>query len=107
MLQAVSEASDSISPGEVLSRVNQTLFSRIPSNMFVTCFYGVLDPESATLRYANAGHDLPYVLRGSAGECEELRARGMPLGIMPGMSYEEKETILIAARQPSSTATGW
>jgi predicted ester cyclase len=92
MLQAVSEALDSISPGEVLSRVNETLLSRIPSNMFVTCFYGVLDSESATFTYANAGHDLPYLWHG--GDCAELRARGMPLGLMPGMSYEEKEMIL-------------
>jgi serine phosphatase RsbU (regulator of sigma subunit) len=94
MLQLAAGALDSSSPGEVLSRVNETLFSRIPPNMFVTCFYCILDPESASLLYANAGHDLPYVLRSSGGECEELRARGMPLGIMPGMSYEEKETIL-------------
>jgi serine phosphatase RsbU (regulator of sigma subunit) len=58
--------------------------------MFVTCFYAVLDPESTSLRYANAGHDLPYLHRGR-GEAEELRARGMPLGLMPGMGYEEKE----------------
>jgi serine phosphatase RsbU (regulator of sigma subunit)/predicted ester cyclase len=96
MLQAVSQTLDSSSPGEVLSRVNETLLSRIPSNMFVTCFYCILDPESASLSYANAGHDLPYVLRGSGGECEELRARGMLLGLMPKMSYEEKETILEA-----------
>src|SRR5215203_4893394 len=94
MLQLAAQELDSSSPGEVLSRVNETLLARIPSNMFVTCFYCILDPESATLSYANAGHDLPYVLRSSGGECEELRARGMPLGIMPGMSYEEKETIL-------------
>ena len=94
MLQLAAGALDSSSPGEVLERVNETLWARIPANMFVTCFYCILDPESASLSYANAGHDLPYVLRGSAGECEELRARGMPLGIMPGMSYEEKETIL-------------
>ena len=91
MIQLAAGALDSSSPGEVLSRVNETLFSRIPANMYVTCFYCILDPESATLSYANAGHDLPYVLRGSGGECEELRVRGMPLGIMPGMSYEEKE----------------
>jgi serine phosphatase RsbU (regulator of sigma subunit) len=42
------------------------------------------------LSYANAGHDLPYLHRGR-GEAEELRARGMPLGLMPGMGYEEKE----------------
>src|SRR5215208_5878097 len=93
MLQAVSEALDSFSPGEVLAQVNETLVDRIPSNMFVTCFYGVLDPKSATFTYANAGHDLPYVRRLS-GEAEELRARGMALGLMPGMSYEQKELIL-------------
>ena len=58
--------------------------------MFVTCFYAILDPESGRLVYANAGHDLPY-LRRRGGDCEELRARGMPLGLMPGMSYEQKE----------------
>jgi predicted ester cyclase len=93
MLQAVSQALDSPSPGEILSRVNETLFTRIPPNMFVTCFYAILDPKSGSLAYANAGHDLPY-LRRRAGECEELRARGMPLGLMPGMSYEEKEIVL-------------
>ena len=41
------------------------------------------------MSYANAGHDLPYVWHN--GECEELRARGMPLGLMPSMSSEEKE----------------
>jgi len=92
MLQAVARALDSSSPGEVLEQVNETLLARIPSNMFVTCFYAVLDPEDGTLRYANAGHDLPYVRR--RGDCEELRARGMPLGLMPGMGYEEMRTVL-------------
>jgi predicted ester cyclase len=91
MLRAVAQASDT--PGDVLSRVNDPLATDIPSNMFVTCFYAILDPESGSLSYANAGHDLPY-LRRHSGECEELRARGMPLGIMPGMSYEQKEVAL-------------
>jgi serine phosphatase RsbU (regulator of sigma subunit)/predicted ester cyclase len=83
------------SPGETLQRLNEALFTSIPPNMFVTCFYGVLNPESGLLTYANAGHDLPY-LRRRGGACEELRARGMPLGLMPGMSYEEKEIELDA-----------
>jgi serine phosphatase RsbU (regulator of sigma subunit) len=78
----------------VLSRVNETLVARIPSNMFVTCFYAILDPENASLSYANAGHDPPYLQR--RGEAEELRARGMPLGLMPGMDYKEKEIVLDA-----------
>jgi serine phosphatase RsbU (regulator of sigma subunit) len=92
MLQLAAEALDSSSPGEVLQRVNETLFSRIPANMFVTCFYAILEPESGSLSYANAGHDLPYLHRN--GEAEELRARGMPLGLMPEMSYEENEIVL-------------
>jgi serine phosphatase RsbU (regulator of sigma subunit)/predicted ester cyclase len=95
MLRAVAQALDSSSPGEVLERVNETLMARIPPNMFVTCFYAILEPKSGRLLYANAGHDLPY-LRRRGSECEELRARGMPLGLMPGMSYEQKEIVLDA-----------
>jgi serine phosphatase RsbU (regulator of sigma subunit) len=80
------------SPGEMLQRVNEALFPNIPPNMFVTCFYGVLDLSSGSLSYANAGHDLPYLWHRS--DAEELRARGMPLGLMPGMSYEEGEASL-------------
>ena len=46
------------------------------------------------MRYANAGHDLPYLWHG--GDAEELRARVMPLGLMLGMSYEQKEMVLEA-----------
>jgi serine phosphatase RsbU (regulator of sigma subunit) len=80
------------SPGQMLQGVNEVLSPNIPTNMFVTCFYAILDPKSGSLTYANAGHDLPYLHRN--GDAEELRARGMPLGLMPGMTYEEKETIL-------------
>src|SRR3712207_8371297 len=61
--------------------------------MFVTCFYAILDPKRSRFSYANAGPDLPYLWRGG-GDCEELRARGMPFGLMSGMSYEQRETIL-------------
>jgi serine phosphatase RsbU (regulator of sigma subunit) len=60
--------------------------------MFVTCFYGLLDPESGSFRYANAGHNLPYYHQ--EGTAIELRATGMPLGLMPAMSYEEREITL-------------
>jgi len=92
MLRAVALSVGS--PSEVLERVNEALSARIPANMFVTCFYAILEPESGRLVYSNAGHDLPYVCQGSGAE--ELRARGMPLGLMSGMSYEEKEIILEA-----------
>jgi serine phosphatase RsbU (regulator of sigma subunit)/anti-sigma regulatory factor (Ser/Thr protein kinase) len=81
-----------IDPGTVLARVNDNLCPDIPENMFVTCFYGVLDPASGHLRYANAGHNVPLVRTGD--EASELRATGMPLGLLPGMEYEERETTL-------------
>jgi predicted ester cyclase len=90
MLRAVAQNSES--PGDVLSSINDPLVMDIPPNMFVTCFYAILNPKNATLSYANAGHDLPYLWHG--GDCEELRARGMPLRLMPGMSYEQKEIVL-------------
>lgn len=90
MLRAAAQVTDS--PGEVLARVNDLLYSDIPPNMFVTCFYAVLDPDSGKLRYANAGHDLPY--HRDAGKVCELRATGMPLGLMPEMRYEEQEVIV-------------
>jgi len=92
MLRAVAQAFGSSSPGEVLARVNETLFARIPQNMFVTCFYAILNPKRGHLVYANAGHDLPYLYRND--EAAELRARGMPLGLMPAMGYEQKEVVL-------------
>ncbi len=84
-----------ITPGQVLAEANEVLYAYIPPNMFVTCFYGILDAESGRLIYANAGHNLPCCRRHN-GHAGELRARGMPLGLMPGMSYEEEEAVLAA-----------
>ena len=77
-----------ISPGAVLAHVNDLLCADIPAHMFVTCLALVLDPLSGKVEFANAGHDVPYVR--TADGVAELRARGMPLGLMPGMDYEEK-----------------
>jgi serine phosphatase RsbU (regulator of sigma subunit) len=81
-----------VSPGAVLEQANNRLYPDIPAHMFVTCLYAVLDPHSGRLRYANAGHNLPYVA--TADGVTELRARGMPLGAMPDMTYEENEAYL-------------
>jgi len=83
------------SPCEVLARVNDLLYAEIPSRMFVTCFYAILDPSNGRMRYANAGHDLPY--RRHQGGVSELWATGMPLGMMPGTGYEEHEITLAPA----------
>ena len=81
-----------ISPSAVLTRVNDQLIPNMPENMFVTCLYSVLDPLKRTFRFANAGHGLAF--RRGVGGVSELRATGMPLGLMPGMRYEENEVLL-------------
>jgi len=81
-----------VSPGQVLERVNELMCPDMPAKMFVTCLYGVLEPATGRFRYANAGHNLPYV-RTDTGTVE-LRATGMPLGLLPGISYDEKEAFL-------------
>jgi len=95
MLQLAAQALDSFSPSDVLERVNEALLARIPPNMFVTCFYVIVEPRSGSLSYANAGHTLPCCKRHNEDQADDLRARGMPLGLMPGMPYEEKETTLV------------
>lgn len=77
-----------VSPGAVLADVNEQLCTDIPPQMFVTCLAIVLDPATGALEFANAGHDVPYV--STSGGVRELRARGMPLGLMPGSVYEER-----------------
>lgn len=90
MLRAAAERLES--PGAVLERVNDVLVEDIPPRMFVTCLYALLDPATGRFQFANAGHDLPYLR--TADGVHELRATGMPLGLLPGMVYEEREVVL-------------
>jgi serine phosphatase RsbU (regulator of sigma subunit)/anti-sigma regulatory factor (Ser/Thr protein kinase) len=87
-----AEASRSTSPGEILSRANDLLVPEMPARMFVTCLFAVLDPATGRIVIANAGHNLPFVRSGD--EITELRATGMPLGLMPGIRYEEVEGVI-------------
>jgi len=80
------------SPGRILAYTNELLCPDIPANMFVTCLCIVLDPATGYLRLANAGHNLP--MHCTASGVQELHATGMPLGLMPGMTYEENESWL-------------
>ncbi len=79
-------------PHKVLAQVNDLLCPDLPASMYVTCFYAALDPASGRLRFANAGHELPFHRQGEV--VRELRAAGMPLGLMPAMTYVEEEAQL-------------
>jgi len=79
-------------PGRVLEYTNDRLCGDIPPKMFVTCLVALINPATGEMQYANAGHDLPYRRHGQG--VEELRATGMPLGLLSGMAYEERAVTL-------------
>ena len=87
-----AEATRSDSPGEILARANALLVPEMPTRMFVTCLFAVLDPATGRIVLANAGHNLPYVR--TADGVVELRATGMPLGLLPDIRYQEMEGII-------------
>ncbi len=89
-----AEAPRLVEPGKVLARANELLVPEMPARMFVTCLYGVLEPASGRFRFANAGHNLPYVR--TADGVTELRATGLPLGLLPDIGYEETEGTIAA-----------
>ncbi len=75
------------SPQKMLSRINSFLFRSTSPEEFATLFYGVVNLETSVLRYANAGHEYPYLLsgEGAVGLCES----GMILGCMEHFPYFE------------------
>ncbi len=75
-------------PAACLARANDVLCTQNPMELFVTVFYCIFDPATGTLRYANGGHNPPYVRRGD-GSIEVLSgAGGLVLGAMPGVEYQ-------------------
>jgi len=82
------------SPGDALTEANTLLHAENQASMFVTVFYGVFNPRTGALTYANAGHE-PPVLRRADGSTEALPfTGGVPLGIVDDMQFEEGSSTL-------------
>ena len=81
-------------PGECLTRVNALLERENEAAMFVTVFYGVIDLETLTLSYANAGHNPPFVLQADGAVVPIEPLGDLVLGVMPGMEYSTASTQL-------------
>ena len=84
-LRALAGAS---SPSQLMLRINRFLYESTQANKFVTLFYGELEPRSRTLRYVNAGHIPPYLLR-RGGRLDRLEEGGPALGLLDEASFAE------------------
>lgn len=82
-------------PGAIVTRINDELCRDNRHDMFVTVFFGILDPRTRTLDYCNAGHNPPYVI-GRAGAAKLTGAHGVPLGITQAFPYESATHTLAA-----------
>jgi serine phosphatase RsbU (regulator of sigma subunit)/DNA-binding NarL/FixJ family response regulator len=79
-------------PDLVLLATNRRLLSDASAGLFITSFYGVLDPMSGTLTYCNAGHNPPYLIRGREQMMiQPLSKTGMVLGVTEEGSWEQSE----------------
>ncbi len=78
---------------ETLERVNRTLVRDSRSDLFFTCWFGILNPKTGHLIYSNGGHNPPLLVRAD-GRIEELKVRGMALGIIEPCPLNEAETVL-------------
>jgi len=81
------------SPQRIVTAMNDSMSDMNESNMFVTFFCGVLDLQNGHLRYCNAGHNAPVLVK-AEGNAELPVVSNLPLGIMPGMNFEEQEADL-------------
>lgn len=78
-------------PAFSMSSVNERILSDTRGSMFVTAFYGVLEPDSGRLRYVNAGHNPPFLLSTQKGKpVDRLYRTGMALGILKEASWQQK-----------------
>jgi sigma-B regulation protein RsbU (phosphoserine phosphatase) len=81
------------SPGKAVSTLNRSLTERCPLGKFITFFYALLDPATATLEYSNAGHNYPLIMRAD-GSVETLTGNGLVMGLFSAVQYEVKKTKL-------------
>jgi serine phosphatase RsbU (regulator of sigma subunit) len=82
-------------PDTVLFATNERILTDTTSSLFVTAFYGVLNPQTGELTYCNAGHNPPYLLRSDGiTDTHTLVRNAIPIGIVEDTTWGN-DTVLI------------
>jgi sigma-B regulation protein RsbU (phosphoserine phosphatase) len=81
-------------PAACLGAANDQILADTQSDLFVTVFYGILDPAAGEMVFCNAGHNPPYLCRGDGRPAEPLANTGMALGVLPGVPLDKGRTRL-------------
>nr|MBA3468562.1 serine/threonine-protein phosphatase [Herpetosiphonaceae bacterium] len=88
-------ALDGTSPARAMERANRWIMRDSQSFMFVTLFYGILNPNTGELRYTSAGHNPPLLYRAADGSIEQLRTPGIALGVIDDAVLGEAQTTVL------------
>jgi sigma-B regulation protein RsbU (phosphoserine phosphatase) len=84
---------DAKTVAELIGRIDRHLQKYAATRKFLTCFFGLLEPETGTLRYVSAGHN-PALLRKSSGDVERINATGVPIGMFPNATWREESVVM-------------
>ncbi len=92
-LHAHAGDSEALMPGQLLAKMNRLIFNSAPHHMFITLFYGVLEPDTGRVLFVNAGHNPGIFLRQN-GESRQLGTGGLALGLKNDARFEPAEVRL-------------
>jgi serine phosphatase RsbU (regulator of sigma subunit) len=81
-------------PHAIFEEVNRRLLLHLGGSHFLTCFYAILNPETGSLAYCNAGHPPPLHLKNQKGEIDQLGRTGPPLGVLEESQWDTRELLI-------------
>ena len=84
---------DAKTVADLIGRLDRHLQKYAATRKFLTCFFGLFEPDSGTLRFVSAGHN-PALLRRGSGDIEQLKATGVPIGMFPNAVWREETAVM-------------
>lgn len=81
-------------PEKTMSVTNHRILADTHGGLFITLFYGILNPQDGTFIYCSAGHHPAYLVRAADGAVEELNRTGIPLGVLEEVNWNSMQVTI-------------